>query len=138
VDFFDDDDPAPVVEAAPVMEGVSDAELVRLRAEVRQQVDRLRALEEAWYGRTGTWLACGTEADAKARMTRPRADWAEAGCWATLGYAPGPVVGGYVVSVDARGFRVNGWLDTDHDGNAAVALGTRELPATFTTPTAVR
>lgn len=135
---MDYDDEEPVAEVAPAMHNVSDAELVKLRDEVRRNVELIRTLESAFLTKAGVFLDCGTEADAKARMALVKGPWAGDNCWTTLGFVPGVAVGGYSVTVDSRGYRVQGWLDADGDGNAAVVLGTRDLPATFTTPASVR
>lgn len=135
-DYFEE---SPAAETAPVMVKVpSTAELLVMRAAAKDAVERIRLAEDRFYTAQGVYLDCGTEAEARARMSLAKAKFPADGCWTTLGVDLGDLVGGFYVSVDARGYRVHGLLDTDHDGAAATVVATANLPATWSSPVTVR
>lgn len=137
--WLDEDEPE-VAEVAPLPDwpAPSSAELVALRAALKESVARIAAAEEAFYARERLWLDCGSEAEARARMVRPPEAWVGDGCWTTLGVELGTVAGGFFVTVDAKGYRVQGWLDRDRDGAPMKVVATHSLPASFSTPSTVR
>jgi Zn-dependent protease with chaperone function len=101
------------------------------RGEVPGNVVGIAAAELAYEAANGTFLACGSAADAARAGKEPR-DWAgepAAVCFEKLGWQPGGAVRGVYwveVGVDESGapaFAVHGVSDVDGDGQLAEYVG---------------
>ena len=116
------------------------------RSEVPTVVDQLRTAQLEYHGRTGRYLACGSEASAQTALadgngtSRRPFPSGDGECWAELGWAPNHAVRGeywMVVAEDGSDFQVHGICDADGDGEFAVVVADRTNPAMLVTDTTI-
>ncbi len=112
------------------------------RSELPSMVDGIRTAQLAHHARTGAYLACGSEAAAKAVLAsgngKKQRDFpsSDADCWTELGWHPGSQVrGAYwtVVSADGSDVEIHGISDVDGDGDLAEFRADRTSVAVMVT-----
>lgn len=104
--------------------------------EIRNNTDAVRTAVIAYKDLRGTYQACSTPEEAKARGARfDRVKWEGGACWTVLAWDdPGLLRGGYWVALTPSGFEVHGVFDGDADGVFAEYVATESKPAAALTP----
>lgn len=104
-----------------------DEELLRYVEQIRTAQTELLVLDD--------FVACGSEASARATMTTSPRTWEGEACWARIGWAPdGPVRGGYWVEVSADGEDFTAWGVAPGPAGEVRARATRADAAQLVTP----
>ncbi|MFZ5476305.1 MAG: type IV pilin protein [Myxococcota bacterium] len=102
------------------------------RAEVPATVDAIKVAELAHHAAFDTWVAAGSERDARSRVGKQKQLPPRDPGWEKLGWAPAdPQYGAYWVVVTGDGFEVHGVSDVDGDGVLAEYVATQDRNATL-------